>query len=688
MISACLFVGFLVSPGHRNEKQPVMKIRQALFGYRDGHNLIAASTSIASRERLLLAKITDSTGPGDIAGFETSISGRPVNDLGYVIFRTWKAPEMPRPGCVWSHVLIIDYNDLKFIENLSQLIGFFVRPDSTLDMSFYKSDLELRDNARERNALLDSNAIFRIRALLGAFYGHPDEDIVILDEESTGWEEVIFALWSQQWLSLRSKFSFSTASLGDRRIGGGDCMVQVAPVSKGRFWRKSPSSTLICELGGFVRNVEVASKTSWSEVAIKDITSRSELLSEFFKQWCCDIDPRRSLFQPLVEIYMEINAKGVGRLRNLQLVGQLFPDRSQATVLKENLLGDFPVDSSKCSKLLLENVEFLLCCKESEAYSLDSLDFSAVVASLWDWQRPEFLDLLTRVATGFDIEPKHVFSDLLQSVSMVIGREGIVSLAATHAILVPAVISYNSKLAANVEIWCLTSDLQSKVIEALRGLQVSSREWASILGAMFVAGTTVGVRDSIDGSKSDLMLGVFQWLDNLISEEMLPSSHWRSALSDSVMHLFPNVDFKSPAEIALTAWLLPPWRVVGVVGIDLCFEKYFEEGAFEDLPRPLRIPTAFLMLALALRNGRVMANVPRCFFTVHEALAKGTYTQESWDMIAPYLPDLGFWWSWDRCERLRRAVSRYLDSNPYGRSYFINAAATDMERELVKLVIS
>ena len=39
---------------------------------------------------------------------------RYLNREGMRSFRTWAAPEMPRPGCVWSHVLLLGRQNLGF----------------------------------------------------------------------------------------------------------------------------------------------------------------------------------------------------------------------------------------------------------------------------------------------------------------------------------------------------------------------------------------------------------------------------------------------------------------------------------------------------------------------------------------------------------------------------------------------
>src|SRR5437016_3929075 len=106
-----------------------LRIEQALFGYSDGHHLVAASVDFVPRVRQFLANVTDSSGPEKSDGFETAFTGLPVPETDYyALFCTWPAPEMPRPGCVWSHVLLVDLTDLARISDLSILRSLCLRP--------------------------------------------------------------------------------------------------------------------------------------------------------------------------------------------------------------------------------------------------------------------------------------------------------------------------------------------------------------------------------------------------------------------------------------------------------------------------------------------------------------------------------------------------------------------------------
>ena len=42
--------------------------------------------------------------------------------------KTWAAPEISRPGCIWTHSLFISFTELAQIEDPRILLQLFVRP--------------------------------------------------------------------------------------------------------------------------------------------------------------------------------------------------------------------------------------------------------------------------------------------------------------------------------------------------------------------------------------------------------------------------------------------------------------------------------------------------------------------------------------------------------------------------------
>lgn len=101
-------------------------VDQLLFGYRDGHQLIAASRAISpSQQRELLPHLD--------ASFERldarQLVGIAVPSLGaYLLGAIWPAPEQPRLGAVWAHALLIGADQLARLPLLG-LLALLERPN-------------------------------------------------------------------------------------------------------------------------------------------------------------------------------------------------------------------------------------------------------------------------------------------------------------------------------------------------------------------------------------------------------------------------------------------------------------------------------------------------------------------------------------------------------------------------------
>lgn len=100
---------------------------QMLFGYNNGHTLINTSLKKTLLRQMDVEFLSDASGMGR---FDTYITCYPITEDGYYVFaKTWYAEEMQRPGCVWTHVILISFGDLKKVGGKIDVAAMFCRPD-------------------------------------------------------------------------------------------------------------------------------------------------------------------------------------------------------------------------------------------------------------------------------------------------------------------------------------------------------------------------------------------------------------------------------------------------------------------------------------------------------------------------------------------------------------------------------
>src|SRR6185503_17112057 len=250
----------------------------------------------------------------------------------FALFCTWPAPEMPRPGCVWSHVLLIDLADLARIPDLSVLPDLCVRPTISKGFSEYEKPLftflpDVITNRAPKNLHLAA-------CVLEALYGQPNSSVVLFDEESKSWVPIVFALWSQQWPRLRRNFAFSTGSLGDRRLAGTAFDLQIAPLISERLWRRSGADTIL--LNSSSKSVTNLPSLWVADVVDDLMTGTNTSLRQFLFSFGSDIEKPRHAFASLVSAYKQLR-NNKDWADKLLFIAKQFPDQSDALRLKESL---------------------------------------------------------------------------------------------------------------------------------------------------------------------------------------------------------------------------------------------------------------------------------------------------------------------------------------------------------------
>ena len=137
-----------------------IQIHQMLHGYNQGHNLIQSSIVLPSSEDMdCMATLSDWSeyiNPQDEADYITIYPLK--NSEYYVISKTWYANEMKRPGCVWTHSLLISFHQLSQIADYRVFIDMFVRPQNG-NYEFYATPLQVESTLEYESSLFTNKLI-------------------------------------------------------------------------------------------------------------------------------------------------------------------------------------------------------------------------------------------------------------------------------------------------------------------------------------------------------------------------------------------------------------------------------------------------------------------------------------------------------------------------------------------------
>lgn len=205
-----------------------MIIEQALHGYNKGHGLLASSFSFKPNDdSSLMSVLSDWTGYRDASGDDAYMTFYPLSHgERYAFAKTWYAEEMERPGCVWTHTLIVNLKDLDRNFDFRVLKDYFQRPQKD-KYEIYRQKIEIKDFGRSESIEVfkefDGVSLMAIYMLL---LGNNKNLFFFMDKPQLAYIELCFYLLQYMPVGMLKNVSLSTGSMSRRKCGENDFSIQ------------------------------------------------------------------------------------------------------------------------------------------------------------------------------------------------------------------------------------------------------------------------------------------------------------------------------------------------------------------------------------------------------------------------------------------------------------------------------
>lgn len=461
--------------------EPNIVLHQTVHGYRSGHELLQSSVRLAADVQRTLLVQSDLSGPRLAAGFEEYASGYPLEAVGsYVLARTWYAPEMERPGCVWTHSLLIQFADLARLPAPSRLKELFRRP--TREEAYGRSQLPaLALSARGGGEQPQSFPMDVAAGLLEALYDAPETTAVLFAENSGLFENLVMAIWSQQWPRLRRGFRFCSGALAAREQDGNGFDLLVAPLAlRSRLPRELPSGTIVGDL------VHDAPMAGWVHAGVADLCGGDGGLREFLWAYGADSVMPRQSWKPLAEAFELLNAEGAGDVvasRVIALVGASFQASDDCGRLKLDLFGPdakFRSAGLTTSRVLLQ----IARTPHAAAFMDPELKLPEQARTLWTSDSSSATNLLQALVAD---EPLNELGErILGALCDAVGPVAALELESRHRGLLSVLVDRSPALATAPALWGVPLDRQREFLDLLA--RKGPAHLRGSVGAMLAAG--------------------------------------------------------------------------------------------------------------------------------------------------------------------------------------------------------
>ena len=628
-----------------------LKLHQALHGYADGHHELALSRTLKPRDQKILLELSDISGPGGNIGPEGYLTGYPLPESGlFALGRTWPALEMPRPGCVWTHTLLIDFTDLAELVTLTCLLDVFRRPAGANAGPEYIEPASFEPDAQTFVPTLSEGWA---RQVIAALYEKPERRIVA-EHFGNGVDRTVLALWSQQWPRLRRSFRFCTFAVSDRSTKNSNFDLQIVP----RFDRSVHTrfeDAVNAETFGH-------SFDRWLDDAVQDLLHPNGFgLRDSLRGLGADIAMGRGAFRPLCRLHRSLTG------------GNRQPEafRNAISILK-NELGAKQARTAwetvaKAAFEQLESLDEPSFCFLWENLSLvdtDTLIFDAEQLGKLAWQRDP--GMLVHV-----LDDKGPFQIVIERTLRALDAAELVSGLARAPALRQAALARRPEIVGQPAFWKSLDCVEEVLHASKRG-----HEGSATLAAMLARRDDLA-SEVVKAFGSRLVLQVLRASWDILGEARKPWLHPSICDTAAVAEFLstePNIPKTMLYGLART---LPPDAVPNEYGEDPWLISH--RHAVGKLGDSAASYMAAYLLSRALgQRSRCPGELAQLTFeSTHTAAASNRLTEDGWRLFKSRLPKTTPWLRWNRCHQLRVGVADLFINCELAPSIFVELCKDD-----------
>ncbi|WP_434301396.1 hypothetical protein [Corallococcus exiguus] len=621
---------------------PPTSIHQVIHGYREGHRLLSSSLPLNADAARTMLILSDMSGPAMQPGFDEYLTGYPLPGTELFVFaKTWYAPEMQRPGCVWTHSLVLSREQVSQV-SASRLLASLRRPQQDGVESAAMTPIGLDSDTPDPAKVDGFGDTTAVATLIGAVLGQ-SRPVIVTVETAAQLEPAFLRLWEELWPAARTRFSFCTGALMPRSVAGSLMDLQAVPraIPSSQF-RKSAGAALVLDLR------TPATRAAWVDLVL-DGARRGDATFRSWLETAAGSDASRGVVPSLVPIFGEwhampwsarsalasiVNAKELDSIARGRLLGMVF-DRAgseEGVARRRELLQD-------------------LCGNRDAALVPMAAMLEEQTRRLFEESRAEGVSLVLSLLGGTLSE---VGERVLRAAVLLLVPNDFEGLGDAPAQFLPTIVGANPTLAQSPVIWKRVGSRATEMLSQLSTASLSDEDHGGVINALFASGCDVPVDALVRfGGK----VAIIKALAVLAAGELQLSWQWRSALSaqpDVVLSWLEARPTLTLRELEFGTRFFNP--KANQSRLTKVWQTGIASGVGTFSPR---VAAFGLALAFAEANTRSPL-LAACFQPAYDAAGSSRIEYEEWEWLREQAPPVSRWRDWDKCERLAAALSRLI----------------------------
>ena len=627
-----------------------------LHGYKLGHNYVQGSILLPSSHDMdKIATLSDWSEFVDKGEDRDYITAYPLLESPYyVIAKSWYADEMRRPGCVWTHSLLIKRNDLGKIIDYRQLLTLFKRPAvDKEDFLDYSKSIALN----EKSIYLESKGYPCLtEAKVSELYAtmlSPQPVCILKEIDNTELQELLLNLYNYLPSGLLWQQSLCSGTALPRSYEGQLLSLQ-----------------FVTHDGGNVIYLNNKIPDHGSQlVAVSLLNGQRQLpeLIRYFEVELCDDERRlRGFLEVVVLVNRTCKNEGEKQQVLLSIISQLsetFPQPTDGDNIKRSVL------QPSLSKDLGGEENFL--------YTISTINVSSFTAEqigyiqrLHDLSSEQFLRLLKQLYSSENLNEWG--KQTVKSIDHFVSYAEIARLRQSDKVLFQTIISSNTEL-LNQIVW---TEFSKEELESTLSIFSDSevvkafKHWRDLFKAMLELNAPIArkLAKMILSHDEECVGEYLTYINQKGHLSQLPVSEelefypgailtWLSGVS-YVTHevayvLMNSIDADSPLVKSKGSKIWMPYANV------LNEKDSIQHYVF------------LYILSFNWQDKEAFLYLRKSFYPIHTLLAQDKFDYDLWYKIEPYTEHM-FLTFWDKCKKMRKMVIKRLKNAGYPQTAVVN----------------
>lgn len=652
-----------------------MRIHQLLYGYRNGHGLIAGSISPPPmNDSILLSKLTDWSGyvsqNGDDGAYLTTTFLKESNL--YAVALTWYAPEMERTGCVWTHVLLLNPDQISPTFDFRYLLPLFCRPSSSNNHNF-GTDIFLEAPSEVKGKVLQNWDIKWIQIMFSLMISN--KGVPLYEEKrQQEYHELILLMLNFLPRDILKTISITTgytSKLDQLNLEFGVRITQDTESFEStdfknfeKLYHYIPDGIKYLAASIYLGNTQIIPLIRYFSTDIQDNIFKFSAVGNLL----CLFEPSHN------------NIPGHNRLYSvLETFDEYFPDYKDGVKIKDSFLGE---DFSSC--FISEDEFFFIVSTFYKSVRFCSKQkFLLRLKKFKDSNLPKFIGLIEKL-----------LHSKLNSYGSTIINFSLDQLEDTDIRAVfdtnfesslPYIITNKKFLLSGDWLKFATHNILKLLPNISQNLLSELGMWDKLIPLIDTKSFQIpqNISDALDTTDYNWEFDVFNAHNKLFSRTPL----LEKAITKEykiVQWIGQTPEISKALKIYIVNNIDPNSAYIKIMGEELWYS--FSESENESLVKSLPILIFCFKLGFNWGKGLSVTYIKDSFYILHEKLKDERYNEFIWNGLGDFCSDVMGVFSWDRCGIIRKKVVTHFIKNDIPKSVLINFTPNEkLNKALIKM---